>query len=134
MVVITKLDRMLLDFAAVPEKRKDTGQGISVKPAVDAGTISKWQRGGYYVSEAGIERLREIGYDYDEDMEEPGRKTQLGHRVRILTLDIITEQEFWEEPVGSGQRFRLGHLDLIDGVEVRRFRRSLPVHTLHKLL
>ena len=93
MVVVTKLDRLLLDFAGMPMKRKDTGSHRTfVQPAVDAGTIAKWERGGYYVSEAGIERLREIGYDYDEDMEEPGRKTQLGHRVRNLTASDLEDK------------------------------------------
>lgn len=62
------------------------------------------------------------------------RQARLGHQVRVLTLDIVTEQEFWAESAGSGKRFRLGHLDLMEGVEVRRFHRSLPVPTLHRIL
>jgi len=56
-----------------------------------------------------------------------------GHRVRVLTLDIIREQEFWEEPPPERRHYRLGRLDLDQGVEVRRFRRSLPAWTVHHL-
>lgn len=57
-----------------------------------------------------------------------------GHRVRVLTLDIVRATEFWTEPAGGDRRFRLGRLDLDRGVEVRRFRRSLPIWTLHHLV
>lgn len=61
------------------------------------------------------------------------RQVRRGHRVRVLTLDIIREQEFWEEPPLERRHFRLGRLDLDEGVEVRRFRRSLPAWTIHHL-
>jgi glycosyltransferase involved in cell wall biosynthesis len=61
-------------------------------------------------------------------------QARCGHRVRVLTLDIIREQEFWEEPPPERRHYRLGRLDLDQGVEVRRFRRSLPAWTVHHLL
>ncbi|MFQ5718227.1 MAG: glycosyltransferase family 4 protein [Acidobacteriota bacterium] len=62
------------------------------------------------------------------------RQVRLGHRVRVVTLDIVDETEFWSEAAGDDRCRHLGALDLDHGVEVRRFHRSLPPRLVHHLL
>jgi glycosyltransferase involved in cell wall biosynthesis len=57
-----------------------------------------------------------------------------GHRVRVLTLDIDQEEQFWREPSDRERTIAFGRFGFDEGVEVRRFRRSLPIHTMHHLL
>jgi glycosyltransferase involved in cell wall biosynthesis len=58
----------------------------------------------------------------------------VGDDVKVLTLDILEEEEYWREPLPHQCTMRVGHLDWDDGVLVRRYRRSLPVHSVHHLL
>ena len=56
-----------------------------------------------------------------------------GDRVKVLTLDILEEEEFWREPPVEACTTRLGKLDWDGPVLVRRFARSLPVFSLYHL-
>jgi glycosyltransferase involved in cell wall biosynthesis len=57
----------------------------------------------------------------------------VGDEVRVLTLDILEEEEYWRDPPLHHRTVRLGRIDWDDGVLIRRYRRSLPVHLLHHL-
>jgi glycosyltransferase involved in cell wall biosynthesis len=54
--------------------------------------------------------------------------------VKVLTLDILEEEEYWKDPPHDRWRVRLGRVDWDDGVLVRRYKRSLPLHLLHHLV
>lgn len=58
----------------------------------------------------------------------------VGDQVKVLTLDVVGEEEYWREPPPDQRTQRLGRIDWDQGVLVRRYRRSLPVHTLYHLL
>ncbi len=55
----------------------------------------------------------------------------VGDQVKVLTFDVFEEEEYWREPLIHQCTRRLGRLDWDDGVLVRRYRRSLPVHVVH---
>jgi glycosyltransferase involved in cell wall biosynthesis len=57
-----------------------------------------------------------------------------GDDVKVLTLDILEEEEFWRDPDPDHWRLRLGPVDWDDGVLVRRYKRSLPIHLLYHLV
>jgi glycosyltransferase involved in cell wall biosynthesis len=59
--------------------------------------------------------------------------SSIGDAVKVLTLDILEEEEYWRDPPTHACTTRLGRLDWDDGVLVRRYRRSLPIHTVHHL-
>jgi glycosyltransferase involved in cell wall biosynthesis len=55
--------------------------------------------------------------------------------MKVLTMDIVEEEEFWRDPPIERCTIRLGPLDWDGPVLVRRYPRSLPIHTLyHSLL
>lgn len=54
-----------------------------------------------------------------------------GDLVKVLTLDVVEEEEFWRDPPAEQCIIRLGRLEWDHGVLVRRYRRSLPVHSLY---
>ncbi len=54
-----------------------------------------------------------------------------GDDVKVLTLDVLEEGEFWQEPPTDRCTLRLGRLDRDGQVLVRRYKRSLPVYTLY---
>jgi glycosyltransferase involved in cell wall biosynthesis len=56
-----------------------------------------------------------------------------GNAVKVLTLDINKEEEYWREPLDSERSIALGRLAFDDGVIIRRYRRSLPVHSFYHL-
>jgi glycosyltransferase involved in cell wall biosynthesis len=56
-----------------------------------------------------------------------------GDEVKVLTLDILEEEEYWRDPPLQQWTVRLGRLDWDDRVLVRRYRRSLPVHLFYHL-
>jgi glycosyltransferase involved in cell wall biosynthesis len=58
----------------------------------------------------------------------------VGDEVKVLTLDILEEEEYWRDPPLRQWTTRLGRIDWDDGVLVRRYRRSLPLHLVHHLL
>jgi glycosyltransferase involved in cell wall biosynthesis len=58
----------------------------------------------------------------------------VGDEVRVLTLDILEEEDYWRDPPLHQWTVRLGRLDWDDGVLVRRYRRSLPIHFLYHLV
>src|SRR5262245_33878301 len=58
----------------------------------------------------------------------------IGDEVKVLTLDILEEEEYWKDPDRDRWRVQLGRVDWDDGVLVRRYRRSLPIHLLHHLV
>lgn len=60
--------------------------------------------------------------------------SSVGDEVKVLTLDILEEEEYWKPPAYDRWRVQLGRIDWDDGVLVRRYRRSLPVHLLHHLV
>jgi glycosyltransferase involved in cell wall biosynthesis len=63
------------------------------------------------------------------------RLTAAGDEVKVLTLDVIEEEEYWRDPAVERCIVRLGRLAWDKGVLVRRYHRSLPVHSLyHSLL
>ena len=57
-----------------------------------------------------------------------------GDAVKVLTLDILDEEEYWRDPPRHQWTTRLGRLDWDGNVLVRRYRRSLPIHLVHHLL
>ena len=54
-----------------------------------------------------------------------------GHDVKVLTLDINKEEEFWRDPLDNERTLAMGRLAIDAGVIVRRYKRSLPVHSLY---
>ncbi|MBI5675434.1 MAG: glycosyltransferase [Nitrospirae bacterium] len=56
-----------------------------------------------------------------------------GHNVRVLTLSINMEEEYWRDPPDEERTIALGRLDLDGDVIVRRYKRSLPVHSVYHL-
>jgi glycosyltransferase involved in cell wall biosynthesis len=59
----------------------------------------------------------------------------VGDEIRVLTFDVIEEDEFWRDPPVERCVMRLGRLAWDNRVLVRRYKRSLPVHALyHSLL
>jgi glycosyltransferase involved in cell wall biosynthesis len=60
--------------------------------------------------------------------------TSVGDEVKVLTLNILDEDEYWRDPPAHQWTTRLGRLDWDDGVLVRRYRRSVPIHLIHHLL
>lgn len=57
-----------------------------------------------------------------------------GHQVRVLTLDVNEEEQFYRPPLNSERTIAFGRLALDKGVFVRRYARSLPIHTFHHLV
>lgn len=57
-----------------------------------------------------------------------------GDEMKVLTLDVIEEEEFWRDPPIERCTSRLGRLTWDDRVLVRRYKRSLPVHGLYHTL
>ena len=92
-----ELDRLLIAFAEIPWQRKAKDHQLLsfVLPGYQAGLIKK-VGSGWMVSDEGVERLRVLGYDYDEDEEQPGasskRYPQLGYKVRNLTSQDIEDK------------------------------------------
>jgi glycosyltransferase involved in cell wall biosynthesis len=60
--------------------------------------------------------------------------TSVGDEVKVLTLDILAEEEYWRDPPLHQWTLQLGRVDWDDAVLVRRYRRSLPVHLVYHLL
>lgn len=56
-----------------------------------------------------------------------------GHEVRVLTLDINKEEEYWRDPLDEDRTLALGPLQLDERVLVRRYRRSLPIYSVYHL-
>ena len=55
--------------------------------------------------------------------------------MKVLTLDVLEEEEFWRDPPVEQCTIRLGRLDWDGRVLVRRYPRSLPIHSIyHSLL
>ncbi|GKT10727.1 glycosyltransferase [Desulforhabdus sp. TSK] len=59
---------------------------------------------------------------------------QKGHNVKVLTLDINKEQEFWRDPLDPERNVAFGKMMLDQGVLVRRYRRSIPIHTVFHVI
>jgi glycosyltransferase involved in cell wall biosynthesis len=57
-----------------------------------------------------------------------------GDDVQVLTLDVLEEAHYWEEPAPNDRLRRLGHLDWDGPVLVERCARSLPVPLVHRLV
>jgi glycosyltransferase involved in cell wall biosynthesis len=58
----------------------------------------------------------------------------LGDDVKVLTLDILDEEDYWRNPAYDRWHMQLGRVDWDNGVFVRRYKRSLPIHLLHHLV
>jgi glycosyltransferase involved in cell wall biosynthesis len=58
-----------------------------------------------------------------------------GDEMKVLTFDVVEEEEFWRDPPIDHCIVRLGRLAWDDMVLVRRYKRSLPIYSLyHSLL
>ena len=59
----------------------------------------------------------------------------MGDEMKVLTLDVVEEEEFWSDPPMDQCTIRLGRLAWDHRVLVRRYKRSLPIYSLyHSLL
>jgi glycosyltransferase involved in cell wall biosynthesis len=54
-----------------------------------------------------------------------------GDEVRVLTMDVDREEEYWREPQLESRTSVMGRFALDDGIEVRRYHRSLPIHSVY---
>lgn len=57
-----------------------------------------------------------------------------GHNVRVLTMDINKEEEYWREPLDEDHFISLGRLGFDKDVFIRRYKRSLPIHTFYHVV
>ena len=57
-----------------------------------------------------------------------------GHDVRVLTMNVNEEEEYWREATDGRSTLALGPYAFDDGVVVRRYRRSLPIHLIHHVV
>lgn len=57
-----------------------------------------------------------------------------GHDVKVLTLDVNKEEEYWRDPLDDEWTLAFGRLAFDEGVVVRRYHRSIPIHTVYHLL
>jgi len=57
-----------------------------------------------------------------------------GHDVEVITYNVNKEEEFWREPLDKERTVAFGERYLDQGVLVRRYIRSLPIHTIHHLI
>jgi glycogen synthase len=57
-----------------------------------------------------------------------------GHKVKVFTLDVNKEEEFWHEPCDDDRLLVMGRLTIDRGVIVRRYRRSIPVPAIYHVL
>jgi glycosyltransferase involved in cell wall biosynthesis len=57
-----------------------------------------------------------------------------GHQVKVLTLDVNTEEQFYRTPLDSERTIAFGGFEFDRGVFVRRYNRSLPIRTFHHLI
>ncbi len=57
-----------------------------------------------------------------------------GHHVRVLTLDINQEGQYWRHPLDCERTIAFGRLSFDKDVFVRRYRRSLPIHWVFHLI
>ncbi len=59
-----------------------------------------------------------------------------GHRVRVCTLDVNYEEEFWRDPPDAAWTLAFGPFGYDERVAVRRYHRSLPIpamfHVVYK--
>ena len=59
----------------------------------------------------------------------------MGDEMKVLTFDVVEEEEFWRDPPMDQCTIRLGRLAWDHRVLVRRYKRSLPIYSLyHSLL
>jgi glycosyltransferase involved in cell wall biosynthesis len=54
-----------------------------------------------------------------------------GDDVQVLTLNVIEEDEYWRDPPAADCARRLGRLEWDGPILVRRYPRTLPVHSLY---
>ncbi len=59
------------------------------------------------------------------------RLATAGHNVSILTMNINKEEEFWREPLDEDRKTAFGRMALDQGISVRRYKRSLPIHSVY---
>ena len=57
-----------------------------------------------------------------------------GHNVKVLTLNINKEEEYWREPLDDDRTIAFGPLAFDKGVLVRRYHRSIPAHYIYHLI
>jgi len=58
----------------------------------------------------------------------------VGDEVKVFTLNVVEEEEYWHTPRTQQRQIQLGRVDWDQGILVRRFQRSLPIHSLHHVL
>lgn len=54
-----------------------------------------------------------------------------GHRITVLTLDVNQEETFWRDPLDHEHTIAFGRIAWDQGVFIRRYARSLPIHSLY---
>ena len=55
-----------------------------------------------------------------------------GHEVRVLTLNVYHEEEYWRDPLDDEWTTAFGRMAFDQGVMVRRYQRSLPIPHLSR--
>jgi glycosyltransferase involved in cell wall biosynthesis len=58
----------------------------------------------------------------------------VGHQVRVLTLNIQQEEQYWRERTDAESLLALGPLMWDANILVRRYKRSLPLHGVHHFI
>jgi glycosyltransferase involved in cell wall biosynthesis len=57
-----------------------------------------------------------------------------GYQVKVLTLDVNEEEQYYRPPLDSERTMAFGRLAFDRSIFVRRYRRSLPIYTFHHLI
>jgi glycosyltransferase involved in cell wall biosynthesis len=57
-----------------------------------------------------------------------------GYDVKVLTMDVYNEEEYWRDPPPDNHLVSFGKFNYDNGVEVRRYKRSLPINWLYHLV
>ena len=57
-----------------------------------------------------------------------------GHNIKVLTLDVNEEEEYWREPIDNACTIVFGKMTFDNGITVRRYHRSLPVYSVYHIL
>lgn len=56
-----------------------------------------------------------------------------GHKVKVLSLNINKEEEYWRDPLDEDRTVAFGCVYFDEGVIVRRYKRSLSINLFHCL-
>lgn len=56
-----------------------------------------------------------------------------GHNIKVLTLDVNEEEEYWREPIDNRSTIVFGKMIFDNGITIRRYRRSLPIFSVYHI-